>query len=152
MTTIRYTAIKALETQLKTITIANGYNYDLGDNVFIGTPRLDPSFTEYIVIWPGVDESDETGFYSRWDFIIPTKIEAVKEVPKESDDLELISQKMLHDVTKCLYNPGLTGIDNSNIKYIGGGIDEYPQPGETVVGVVANYEISYSTVAGDLTT
>ena len=151
MTTIRYAAIKALETKLKTILTTNGYNYDLGENVFIGVPKLDPKFTEYLVIWPGVDDIDDIGFYGRWLMVMPVKIEAVKEISKEVDDIELISQKMLSDITKCLYNPNVTGIDNSNIQYAGGGIESYPKPGETVVGVVANYEISYQTEAGDLT-
>jgi len=150
--TIRYTAIKAIQTQLETILISNGYNYDLGANVFIGIPRLDPSFDEFISMWPGVDEKNDNGFYAKWQFAIELKIEACKEISKESDDMELISQNMLSDVVKCLHKPSITGIDNSNIFYTGGGIETYPQPGETVLGVVANYELNYNTAAGDLTT
>ncbi len=58
---------------------------------------------------------------------------------------------MLDDVTSCMFNPSITGITNSDIKYTGGGIDTYPKPGETVLGVVANYTIEYKTTAGDLT-
>ncbi len=151
MTTIRYTAIKSIETKLKTILTVNGFNYDLGENVFIGEPKVDSSFSQFLVIWPSADESNDNSFYSKWMFTMPLKIEAIKEISKDSDDLESISQNMLDDITACMFNPSITGIENSDIKYSGGGIETYPKPGETVLGVVANYEIEYNTTAGDLT-
>ncbi len=149
--TIRYIAIKSIETKLETILFTRGFNYDLGENVFIGEPKIDPSFSQFLVVWPGADETNDNSFYGKWMLTMPLKIEAIKEISKDSDDLELISQKMLNDVTRCMFNPDITGIDNSNIKYTGGGIETYPKPGETVLGVVANYEIEYHTIAGDLT-
>lgn len=36
-----------------------------------------------------------------------------------------------------------------DIKYVGGGTNEYPEPPDTTVGVGADFEITYSTVAGN---
>ncbi len=82
MTTIRYTAIKAIETKLETILTINGYNYDLGANVFIGEPKIDPSFSQFLVIWPSEDEMSENSSYSIWMFTMPLKIEAIKKYRK----------------------------------------------------------------------
>ena len=148
MTTIRKQIIDAVKTQLETITVTGGYNYNIGDYVRIAERLHDPDVEIGAVIWPEIDKPDDDGgFYSRWSFVTPLRILAFKKI-NSSIDFESVSQMLLADIAKCMHGMPETKADV--ITFTGGGCEAYPEPGETHIGAVGIYDIYYHTVAGDL--
>ena len=63
-----------------------------------------------------------------------------------------ISEDILGDLIKCMTGGTMAQVADGladDVEYTGGGTDEYPEPGEKLVGASAVFDISYKFLTGD---
>lgn len=141
--TIRETLIQEIATALATVLTANGYNTECGQNVQRGIKQIDPDNLPAISVFPGIENA--TRAYGCSTCVMNLRLEGIAAFG--SNNPSGVAEQILGDLIKAMFQP-LDTIDG-DVKYVSGGIEEYPEPGEKVIGVPANFEITYRTVAGD---
>ena len=150
--TIRERIISAIVSRLAAITIANGYNTDMGNSVFRVQHKLDPGDLPACVVWPRTEEADRN--YGKQICVMPVRIEGLAVCISYTplDNFSVVSEKILGDMIRCICGGTLaqvTGGLADDVKYTGGGTDEYPDAGETTVGASAVFDIGYKYLSGD---
>ena len=146
--TIRELIIRQIVARLETIRTASGYNTDLGNNVnrvqrFYHGMEL-PACSPY-----ALTETAENTTYGMVKCTMPVRVEAFALFG--SVNPAVISEQMLGDLIKCLTAPSWTRSPEyiSDLRYIGGGSEEYPESEDTVVGTHADFIVVYETENGD---
>ena len=145
--TIRELIIRQIMAWLETIRTAAGYNTDIGSNVQRVRRSLDPNELPGCVLWPLPEVAEQ--LYGKTRCSMPVKVTAFAEFG--SANPSVVSEKILGDLIKCLASPSWIRDPEymSDLAYNGGGSDEYPDEGETVVGAHADFTVVYDMENGD---
>jgi len=66
-------------------------------------------------------------------------------------EASIAAEEMLGDLIVAMTAPAKSPTGNlaDKIEYAGGGTDDYPEPGQTIVGASAVFNITYKTKIGD---
>lgn len=142
--TIRERIIKAYATAMAVVTVANGYQTGAGANVIRCRKNLDPSELPCIVIWPGIETSEnrESG-YQRINMKMGIEAHALF-----TDDASVISEKLLGDLIKAVFGQVVTSLVDE-VQYESGGTDSYPDAGDEAVGAKISLNIKYNYLIGN---
>ncbi len=158
--TIREKIIQAYAIKLATITVANGYNYDLGaggvrddDNPDGSVLRAPPyaipvEQLPVITFFPGLDE--EVSF-------VYGKVRQTMSIIARgymlygSENPSVMGEKILGDFIQALTGLDWTAGLADEINYQGGGIESYPTEEHPAVVAICQVGITYKTVNGDPT-
>lgn len=140
--TIREQIIAAIAVKLADVRTANGYNTECGQNVQRAAKQIDPDDLPAVVMFPG--HENVTRQYGVNTHVMPLRLEGLKDFG--SSNASVAAEAVLGDLIKVMFRPTSLAED---VKYVSGGVEEYPDPGEKVVGVPAVFEVTYKTVAGD---
>lgn len=153
--TIREVIIKDFLARGAVITTTNGYNTNIGANVFRARRTIDPDELPACDLWPQPENAENQ--YGVSACIMKLKIEGI--VVFGLTNPSVISEQILGDLKKCFlshYNTTTsppTGWNRSayidGIVYTGGGLDEYPDEGQLTVGAYINLEVTYHTKIDD---
>ncbi|MBN2397101.1 MAG: hypothetical protein JXI32_01870 [Deltaproteobacteria bacterium] len=145
--TIREKIIGQIMDRLATIKVSAGYNTDIGENVLRVRRSLDSDELPGCVLWPLPEVTEQ--LYGRAKCTMPVKITAFAEFGAVNPSV--VSEKILGDLIKCLTAPSWTRTPEyiSDLAYSGGGSDEYPEEGETVIGTHGDFTVVYETKNGD---
>lgn len=143
--TIKLKLIKDLEAQLSKITVANGYNFNLGDNVSL----VDRTFPvgQFVALFYGDEQAAPEGFgaYQEEKNSFSARIEG--HVPRQDENVAYTIEKIIGDLQKCCAESWTTYADS--IKRSGSGHEEWPEVNTTHIGAYITLDIQYSTRAGD---
>lgn len=112
------------------------YRTDIGKNVFLGRTKIDPN-TELpcILVWPQ-NESATREAYGAYTRIFELKTVAVA---RAGIDVE----SMAGDIFEAIMGGNI--LYAQSLKYTGGGVTDYPEIGESIIGVSLSFEITYQT-------
>jgi hypothetical protein len=139
---------------IRTTGSPQAYATDIGETVFRTRPKVDPDDLPCLVVWPQVEEAENTHGQSRHK--MPVKIEGVAAFG--SAEPSVISERILGDLIKCFTSPAWDRTRAGSpapadyiesIVYQGGGSDSYPEDGSLTVGASATFLITYWTAIGD---
>ena len=146
--TIRERIISNLAARLSVITVANGYNTDIGGNVLRAKVTLGKDEPPAAVAFPETEESLRK--YGKQHCVMPVRVEGTTYYG--TDNPSVVAERILGDVIRCICGGTLvevTGGLADDVEYTGGGTDEYPDAGEKLIGASAVFNIKYKTLAGD---
>ena len=135
--TRRERIIQAVVARAATIAIDDGFNTDIGLNVFRAISKVDPTLLPACVIFPLVETSEKIG---GGDYLcsMPVKIEAIALVG--TDNPSIVSELILGDIRKAMTGSAITPLIEE-ILYASGGTNDYSRK-DTVV-VTAQLTIKY---------
>jgi len=158
--TIREKIIKQIAARAAVITTTNGYNTDMGLNVFRAVKDSAKKGLPACIVHPRPETAESN--YGSVEMIMPVRIEGI--VAYGSADASVVADQILGDLIKCFSDPSwdrrtlvtspaspvayLDPYDNG-IKYKGGGTDEYPNAEDLTVGASVLIEVYYSTKLGN---
>ena len=146
--TIRERIISAIVNRCSVITVANGYNTDIGGNVLRAKVTLGKDEPPAAVVFPEPEESSRK--YGKQHCVMPVRVEGTAYYG--SDNPSVAAERILGDLIKCICGGTLSDVTGGladDVEYTGGGTDEYPDAGEKLIGASAVFNIKYKTVAGD---
>jgi len=139
--TIREKIISSIVDRLEQIRIVNGYNSEIGLNVFRCRQAIDDaSELPCANLWPMMDEQIDYK-YGEIHATMPIKIEAFQTFTGNNASVE--SEKILGDLMYALTKSDPTGGYSDNLLYVGGGVESYPPDGTRIIGVHVDLEIQY---------
>ena len=146
--TIREKILLQIMTRLSIIKVSGGYHTNIGDRVLRVRKAIDPDELPASVLWPLPEEAEQLS-YGNLRCSMPIKVTAFLNFGAENPSV--VSEKVLGDLIKCLTSSSWVRSPDyiSDIAYRGGGSDEYPEEGETVVGTHADFAVVYETENGD---
>ena len=139
---IRYTVLQQVDTQLKTIQTANGYQTNIGRNVISPVDAMS-SDNLPAVLWE-VDEEEASALHGSIIVLLPLMVVGVAQAG--SDGPLLASEHVLADIVKCMTNPSMTLI--GQIEYQSGGYGDLRNNPQSVT-VTANFNLKYTITLGD---
>lgn len=155
--TIREIVIKDFIARLGVISIANGYNTDIGKTVLRARKKIDPTECPCSDVFPGTEKPEK--LYSKRQCTMIMHIEGIVELqetgsPAALENASVVSEMILGDLKKCILAPEneltspVSGWSRSpdyisGINYTGGGANEYPDEGEKMAGAFADFEVVY---------
>lgn len=140
--TIREQIVQDVITALADVRTANGYNTECGQNVVRAQKQIDPDDLPAAAVWPGIE--NVTRKYGANIHVMQLRVEGIAAFG--ATNASVIAEQILGDLVKAMFRPSAKADD---VKYVSGGTEEYPDPADKVVGVPANFEVTYRTVAGD---
>jgi hypothetical protein len=154
--TIREIIIQDFISRLAVITTANGYNTNIGKNVYRVRKAVDPDDLPCCVIWPGAEKGEAS--YGENSCTMPIRIEGIAEFGSENKSA--VSEKILGDLKKCILEPGNALAEPpvgwirspdyiDSLVYAGGGTEEYPGEEGKSVGAMISVEVKYTEKIGD---
>ena len=143
--TIREQIISAYATRLATITTVNGYNYNIGSNIYRAIKDVDK--TPAAVIWPFADTNINQE-YGSFTCTMPIKIEAINEFGTTNHSV--VQEKLYADLLKCIFDTSVT-ISNKveNVVFTSGGNSDAANAEDTATGAYIEIEITYNIKIGD---
>ena len=148
MDTIRQKIISAIESGLASIRKSGGYQTDIGAKVEVAKSAIDQRHLPAVVLWP----QSETGvkLQGRNKMTMSARIEGIVSLGANEDAVK-IGEMILGDIRKRLESltEDITGGYGDHVEYTSGGVENYPEPGETAVNCPAVYNIVYKTKTGD---
>jgi len=142
MDSIREQVIKQLLLKLQTITIANGYHFDYGDNANRSILRYDEEEVPAITLWSGSESTEEAyGYLTR---TMNCEIDVfVLQQWNVIDDV--IVNQIIADIQLCIsintpsFNDLITNILELNSDPI------LPENGSKLIAAKLSYSINYQT-------
>ena len=139
---IRERIILAVMDHLATWTTANGYNISCGDNVYRARHFWEISDAPAASIWPGT-ESNEPGYSQHYN-TMPLRIEALTTYTT-SQNPSVLSELMLADMKLLMGQKRSDTVDElaDSVIYAEGGVDDYPDSSQTVIGCYTTFNIAY---------
>jgi len=152
---IREQIIQGFKDQAEKITLANGYNTDVGAVVERGIAdvRIEktPAFS---FVLPGTESSTrEFGVYI---LTMPVEINAIHTLFYTDTDgvlqkynSSVLAERILGDLIKGILGNRSNISLMDDINYTGGGIEDYPTPEDQLIWVRASFDIVYPTTIGD---
>lgn len=135
--TRRERIIQAIETRLSTVTVANGFETDIGLNVFRAITKIDPTLLPACSIFPFVETSEKIGG-GEYLCSMSVKIEAVALVGSENPSV--ISEMILGGIRKAMTGLSISSLIEE-IVYTSGGTNDYSHK-DTLL-VTALFTIKY---------
>jgi len=146
-TTIRERIIAAVVTHLEQVRTSGGYATDIGRRVLRARTDVDPDELEAMVVWPLPEEVTQA--YGKNICVFPLSLVGFKNFAP--DEASKVAEAILGDLITAMTAPAKdpSGGLADRIDYAGGGTDSYPEPGQSVVGASAVFNITYKTKIGD---
>lgn len=144
--TIRETIIKNFLTRAATI-VPTTYQTSIGSHVLRARQNVDPGELPCCVVWPQPEEAENIAGQSMRRMGITIEGIAVFGTIDQS----VFSELILGDLYKCFTAQNWTRSPNyiESIIYQGGGTSQYPEDGQSTIGVSALFIVSYYTKLGD---
>jgi hypothetical protein len=137
--TIRESIIQDLVAQLETLT-PSGYGY-----VYRGRTYFEYADLPCISLLPGVESSSRS--YGEQQSTMPVTVHAIQVVG--DNDPSVLAETILGVLIENIIG-GRSNISNiDDIRYTGGGVEDYPAEDEQAISVLVNLEVDYSTNLGD---
>ena len=141
--TKRERIIKAIETRMATITIANGYNTEIGKNVFRAIPKIDPSQLPACDIFPLTETTERIG---GGNYLCTMALNIVAIAKTESQNPSVLSEQILGDIRMALAGLSFSS-DAEDVSYASGGTNDYSN--KETVSVTVNFIIKYFSKIND---
>ena len=149
-TTIREQIIASVVAHLEEIRTGNNYATEIGRRVLRARTDIDPDELPALVVWPMPEDVDAGN--KKYGYSIATfPLTLVGLSLFEPADASITAEQMLGDLIYAMTYPGKTpaGSLADKILYAGGGTDSYPEPGQSIVGASAVFNVTYTTKKGD---
>lgn len=131
------------------LTVANGYNSDMGRNVLRAVRDLGESDLPCLVVWPLPEESEQR--YGK-DYIT-MQMRLGSFVAHGDQNSSAVAEQILGDLRKCFIDPAIFasayGGLVDDIEYTSGGTDAFAQAGEEVTGNNIVLSVKYHTLTGN---
>ena len=147
--TIREQIISAIETKLADITVANGYNTDIGKEVLRARKNVDPDSLPAVVIWPLPEIVERKS--GKYICTMRTRLEGLMKF--EENNPSVISEQILGDLIALMADPAkrstLTAGLADDVFYSEGGTDDYPEEKDISVGASAIFAVIYKIKIGN---
>lgn len=147
MDSIRQKIIDRFTGEASEILVANGYATNIGQNVFKAV-RPGAKTTSLVVI-PQPEQVERTA-YKKDRHVMPVRFEGF--VPR-SDELDPVShgEKIYQDIVTFAFSVIWGGADPEvdNLFWVEGGVENYPESRDEVVGAYAVVAVDYLTRRGD---
>lgn len=135
--TKRERIIQACLARAATITTANGYNTDIGLNIFRAISKIDPSRLPACVIYPLTETVERIGG-GEYLCTMPLRAEAVALTGITNPSV--LAEEILGDMRKAFLGARITPLIEE-IHYASGGTNDYSH--KDTVSVTANFTIKY---------
>jgi hypothetical protein len=156
MDTIREIIIKNFIARAAGITVANGYNTDIGKTVLRARKKVDPDELPVTVIWPLPEKA--TAEYGQQNCTMTMRVEGIASFGAINPSV--LAEKILGDLKKCFLAPENlldsppSGWSRSpdyidGIVYTGGGTDDYPDDDKITIGAAVEFNVTYHTNLND---
>lgn len=145
---IRQRIISAIENGLKSVLKAGGYQTNIGARVLLCRPNVDKSALPATVIWPRPETAVKMS--GKVKATMPVRFESIVSI-QPLDDMVKLGEQMLADLRARIESQTeeITGGLADHIEYTNGGVDSYPDPGDTVINCGVVYNITYKTKIGN---
>jgi len=146
--TVREQIIQAFATKLATVTVANGYHYDVGNSVERAVPAKTKDQVPALVLWDTNDSVAEIQNYSGGHIALPLLVNAFIAVDPLVNN-SVAANRLLGDLIKAMTSGDTTlgGLADST-RYTESQM-EYPQPGEQTIGVNVVFNLMFNFAKGD---
>lgn len=158
MDPIRERIIQEIEVGLGILTIAGGFNSNCGRLIERGKVQWDDEDSPCMSIFPGVEIAERTA-YGRDSMKMPLSLNAFDSyldtistvTGKPVSGASAKGEKILADLREAMrkvfkiLTQGLV----QDIRYTGGGMQDFPELTKKTVGVIASFEITYETKVND---
>ena len=141
--TKRERIIKAIETRMATITIANGYNTEIGKNVFRAIPKIDPSQLPACDIFPLTETTERIG---GGNYLCTMSLNIVAIAKTESQNPSVLSEQILGDIRMALAGLSFSS-EAEDVSYASGGTNDYSN--KDTVSITVNLIIKYFSKIND---
>lgn len=137
--TIREQIIRDVQTQLETLT-ASGYGHAHRGKTYFAHSDL-PA----LALLPGVETAER--IYGEQRCTMPVTVHALQIVG--DNNISELAETILGDLIQCLIG-GRENIGNmDDIRYTGGGVEDWPAEDEQALSVQVSLEVDYCTNIGD---
>lgn len=137
--TIREQIIEDIKTQLETLT-SSGYGY-----AYRGRTWFAHSDLPAMALLPGIETAER--MYGQQRCTMPVMVHAIQV--SGDNEPSVLAEAILGDLIHCLIG-GMDNIGNiDDIRYIGGGVEDWPSEDEQALVVQINLEVDYTTNLGD---
>ena len=141
--TKRERIIKAIHTRLSTVTIANGYNTEIGKNVFRAIPKIDPSQMPACDIFPLTETTERIG---GGNYLCTMALNIVAIAKTESQNASILSEQILGDIRMAIADLSFSS-DAEDVSYTSGGTNDYSN--KDTVSITVNFMIKYFSKIND---
>ena len=147
--TIREQIIGKFTARAAMLTVANGFNSDMGLNVLRAVRDLGPSDPPCLVVWPLPEESEQR--YGKDYIAMQVRIEGF--LIHGDQNSSVVAEIILGDLRKCFTDPAAFasayGGLVDELEYVSGGTDTFAQAGEEFTGNNIVLSVRYHTLTGD---
>lgn len=143
---IRDSILEAVVARLKTITTGNGYNLNIGDNVFRARRRDDTSLLPMIVVWDA-SETTSREFGNRV-ATLSIGVEVIVEYTDDDGPSEILNLAIA-DILTCMFSQTGTLRDITDDIVETTNNTAFPEAGKKVSGMQVGFQIKYTTITGD---
>lgn len=134
--TIRELIIQDIKTQLA---ILSDYT------VYRGITQFQNEDLPVIAMWPEVEDSERQ--YGIQKATMPVNISAIKIVGDVNPSV--LGEQMLGNLITCIVGGRSNVSKIEDLRYTGGGVENYPEAEEQTIMVQCNIEVDYETLIGD---
>lgn len=151
--TIREQIIDSIVDELEDITVANGFNSDMGSNVKRAIRLIDKDNLPAVAVFPLTEDNEPLP--GKNNLTMSVRLEALAKFG--SVNPSVMAEKLLGDLIKRMTNPTLNAVVGADIagglaekvQYLEGGVDDYPEAGKYTIGVYATFNVNYKTLIGN---
>lgn len=146
--TIRQKIISAVLTGLTSIRTAAGYQTNMGGRVELVRSAIDAKHLPAVVVWP----RPETGakVLGKNKISMSIRFEGIVALGSDENAAE-VGEMILGDIRTRVESltEDISGGYADHVEYASGGVENYPEPGDTAVNCAAVYNIVYKTKVGN---
>jgi len=148
--TIREQIISSIVSELADIKTANGYETNMGNTVKRGIRIIDKDRLPGVAIFAHVENNEPLS--GRNNLKMNIRIEALANFGNVNPSV--MAESMLGDLIKKAESLTISKKNSANglaesIQYSEGGIEDYPESGQQLIGVSAIFTVNYKTINGD---
>ena len=149
--TIREQIIASICAELVDIRTASGYNVDLGSTVKRAQKLNDKDKLPAVAVFPLTEDNEP--IQGKNLLTMNVRIEGLSKFGSKNPSV--VAEAMLGDIIKRMTNPTLNAADDiaggfaESVRYLEGGVDDYPDDGQYSVGVFGIFAVNYKTKIGD---
>lgn len=139
---IRERIIQAIMDNVATWTTANGFNLNCGSSSYRARHFWEIAEAPAVSVWP-MPETNDPSYAENYNSM-PLRLEAVTTYTTAQNP-STIGEQMLADMKELMGQKRSDTVDElaDSVRYSGGGVDEYPDSSQTVVGCYAEFNIAY---------
>jgi hypothetical protein len=147
---IRELIIDKVADELATVLKTGNFRTDIGHNVF---RAVMPGLTSpSVVVVPQIESITRTA-YQTDEHNFPVRIEAYDHFDEsvQNRSAHIVGEKLYSDLVKCVFAITWTDSDPTidAVRWTGGGVPNYPESRDELVGAYADFEFLFNTIIGD---